>query len=150
MKVNENQDLSKIIKLLDTIRDIRKVMRTHFQKKMKEHDIDVTIEMLEVLYILWAKDSINQQEIVDKTNRNKASITSLIDNMTRRKLVQRNADPNDRRNNLVALTPEGEKYQKKLKPLLEEFYTSFQVDISSKDMHSTLSVLEKIYQKLTE
>jgi len=28
---------------------------------MKEHSIDLTIEMLEVLHILWDKDNINQQ-----------------------------------------------------------------------------------------
>ena len=135
---------------MDTIRDIRKVVRVHFMKKMKDHKIDVTIEMLEVLYILWDKDYINQQEIVDKTNRNKASITSLIDNMTTRGLVQRNPDPNDRRNNLITLTREGEMYQQKLIPLLEEVYATFQVGISAQELENTTVVLEKILQRMTE
>ncbi|MCG2793668.1 MAG: MarR family winged helix-turn-helix transcriptional regulator [Weeksellaceae bacterium] len=116
---------------------------------MKSHEVDVTIEMIEVLYILWNKDYINQQEIVDKTNRNKASITSLIDNMTARGLVKRNADPTDRRNNLIALTKEGKMYQLKLVPLLEEMYATFQVGLSNNEIENTTFVLQKILRGMS-
>lgn len=150
MKLEKKKDLTRIAELMDIIRDVRKVMRSHFMKKMKEHHFDVTIEMLEVLYILWSKDNINQQEIVDKTNRNKASITSLIDNLTARALVQRNPDPTDRRNNLIALTKEGKNYQEKLIPILEEVYQSFQADITSEELENTINVLQKINKKMME
>ncbi|MFT3901890.1 MAG: MarR family transcriptional regulator [Niabella sp.] len=150
MKVEKAENLTRIARLMDTIRDIRKAMRSHFMKKMKGHHIDVTIEMLEVLYILWDKDNINQQEIVDKTNRNRASITSLIDNMAVRGLVQRKPDPTDRRVNLIALTKEGEGYRKKLTPLLEEVYGAFQADISPEELENTINVLHKIYHKMIE
>ncbi|SEM45842.1 DNA-binding transcriptional regulator, MarR family [Chryseobacterium taichungense] len=150
MKFEKEKDLARISELMDIIRNVRKAMRSHFMKKMKEHQFDVTIEMLEVLYILWSKDNINQQEIVDKTNRNKASITSLIDNMTARMLVQRIPDPTDRRNNLIALTKEGRNYQEKLIPLLKEVYQSFQMDISSEELENTINVLQKINIKMME
>ncbi len=144
MKLEKKKDLTRITELMDAIRDIRKVMQVHFSQKVKEHNLDVTIEMLEVLYVLWEKDNINQQEIVDKTNRNKASLTSLIDNLTSRGLVQRNPDPTDRRSNLIALTQEGRNYQEKLVALLEEVYQSFQVDITAEELDSTVDVLKKI------
>lgn len=89
---------------MEVMRDIRKALYLHFSQKVKEYKLDVTMEMLEVLYVLWNKDNVNQQEIVDKTNRNKASLTSLIDNLTNRGLVERKPDPTDRRNNLIVLT----------------------------------------------
>ena len=150
MKLKDQKDIASILSLIDTIRDIRKVVRNHFSKKMKEHHIDVTIEMLEVLHILWEKDNIKQQDIVDKTNRNKASITSLIDNMTARGLVQRNPDPNDRRNNLVALTSEGEAYQQKLIPILKEMYISFQTDVTDEELERTTVVLKKVFDTIRE
>lgn len=150
MKLERRKDISRITELMDIIRDIRKVMRSHFMKKMKVHNFDVTIEMLEVLYILWSKDNINQQEIVDKTNRNKASITSLIDNMTARALVQRNPDFKDRRSNLIALTNEGRNYQKKLIPLIDEVYQSIQMDITSHELENTINVLHKINKKMID
>ena len=150
MKIKDSKDLVRISQLMEVTRDIRKGARQHFMKKMKEHKIDVTIEMLEVLYVLWKKDNINQQVIVSETNRNKASLTSLIDNLTSRGLVQRNSDPTGRRNNLIALTKEGEKYQEKLMPIMAEVYQSLQSDISSQELETAIAVLQKVNQKMVE
>lgn len=150
MKIKDSKDLVRISQLMEVTRDIRKGARQHLMKKMKEHKIDVTIEMLEVLYVLWKKDNINQQVIVSETNRNKASLTSLIDNLTSRGLVQRNSDPTDRRNNLIALTKEGEKYQEKLMPIMAEVYQSLQSDISSQELETAIAVLQKVNQKMVE
>jgi len=150
MKIKDSKDLVRISQLMEVTRDIRKGARQHFMEKMKEHKIDVTIEMLEVLYVLWKKDNINQQVIVSETNRNKASLTSLIDNLTSRGLVQRNSDPTDRRNNLIALTKEGEKYQEKLMPIMAEVYQSLQSDISSQELETAIAVLQKVNQKMVE
>jgi DNA-binding MarR family transcriptional regulator len=150
MKIKDSKDLVRISQLMEVTRDIRKGARQHFMKKMIEHKIDVTIEMLEVLYVLWKKDNINQQVIVSETNRNKASLTSLIDNLTSRGLVQRNSDPTDRRNNLIALTKEGEKYQEKLMPIMAEVYQSLQSDISSQELETAIAVLQKVNQKMVE
>lgn len=150
MKIKDSKDLVRISQLMEVTRDIRKGARQYFMKKMKEHKIDITIEMLEVLYVLWKKDNINQQVIVSETNRNKASLTSLIDNMTSRGLVQRNSDPTDRRNNLIALTKEGEKYQEKLMPIMAEVYQSFQGDVSSQELEQAIAVLQKVNQKILE
>jgi len=150
MKIKDSKDLVRISQLMEVTRDIRKGARQYFMKKMKEHKIDITIEMLEVLYVLWKKDNINQQVIVSETNRNKASLTSLIDNMTSRGLVQRNSDPTDRRNNLIALTKEGEKYQEKLMPIMAEVYQSFQGDVSSQELEQAIAVLQKVNQKIAE
>ena len=150
MKISQHKDLAKISRLIDTMRDIRKAVRTQFMKKMKDHDLDLTIEMLEVLYILWDKDNVNQQEIVDKTNRNKASITSLIDNMNARGLVQRNPDPQDRRNKLISLTEEGEDYQKRLIPLLEEVYAPLLTADLIQEIENTTIKLQIILRTISE
>lgn len=149
MKMKFPEEEAKIKALMDVIRDIRKGSRQHFMQKMKALDFDITIEMLEVLNILWNKDNINQQEIVEKTNRNKASLTSLIDNMTARGLVKRNPDPLDRRNNLIALTKEGEEYQYKIMPALAKIYRTFGAGLSVDELETTHRVLRKIYAQMT-
>lgn len=148
MKSMDKEDLEQMVQFMDILRNIRKVMINHFARKVKEYNIDVTIEMLEVLYVLWQCDFINQQEIAEKTNRNKASLTSLIDNLVNRNLVTRRQDPSDRRNNLIVLTQEGVAYQEKLIPMLVEVYESFKIDISSSEMESAIRVLQKLYQKM--
>lgn len=149
MDSESKEKFDKTAGLVDLIRNIRKMIRMHFMKKMREHEFDITIEMLEILSILWQKDNINQQEIVDRTNRNKASITSLIDNLAARSLVQRNPDPTDRRNNLIALTKEGQTYQKKLMPVRKEIYEFFDV-LSEEELDSLTQTLHKLYKKMGE
>jgi len=147
MEFNENLNLAKMSILMNTIRDIRDLMRNRFTKKMKEHKIDVTIEMLGVFYILWEQDNINQQVIVERTNKSKATITSLIDNMVSRGLVERRPCSTDRRSNLVALTEAGKIYQLSLIPLLDEVYQeSFSNVITPEELDDTINTL-KLLQK---
>ena len=150
MKIKEATEIAKIAELMEVMRDIRKALYLHFSQKVKEYKLDVTMEMLEVLYVLWNKDNVNQQEIVDKTNRNKASLTSLIDNLTNRGLVERKPDPTDRRNNLIVLPEQGRSYQEKLIPILDEVYQSFQVDISAEEMSNTVDILNKMRNRIND
>lgn len=150
MKPSNIERSKKICELVRVIKDIRKVMRYYFIKKTKECNLNITIEMLDVLYILWERDHLSQQEIADKTNRNKASLTSIIDNMVARGLIIKHADPNDRRINLIALTKDSDIYQQKLLPILAGVYETFQADVSLQDLESTTEVLQKIYQRIAE
>lgn len=125
-------------------------MRYYFIKKMNECDVNITIEMLDVLYILWERDHVSQQEIADKTNRNKASLTSLIDNMIARGLILKHSDPNDRRINLIALTKEGDRYQQELLPVLAGIYDTFQADVSLEELENATEILKKIYKRIAK
>src|ERR1700722_9754253 len=84
--------------------EMKNYLRQFIQSKIKEHNISLTFEMLEILACLWQQDGINQQEITDKTIKDKSSMTYLVDNLVKRGMVKRVADKNDRRNNLIFLT----------------------------------------------
>jgi DNA-binding MarR family transcriptional regulator len=69
------------------------------QKNFKEASIDITIEQWSVLYQLWKQEGQSQQQLCDTTFRDKPSITRLVDNLEKSKLVKRVASKNDRRSN---------------------------------------------------
>ena len=102
--------------------ELRTYTRQQIQLKIKEHAINITFEMLEVMGCLWRKDGINQQEIADLTLRDKSSMTYLLDNLVKRKLVRRVEDENDRRNKLIYLTNEGNELREQLNPWVAEVY----------------------------
>jgi DNA-binding MarR family transcriptional regulator len=87
--------------------ELRTHVRQFIQVKIKEHGINITFEMLEVMSCLWRQDGINQQEIAGITLRDKSSMTYLLDNLVKRKLVHRVEDENDRRNKLIYLQRKG-------------------------------------------
>ena len=59
------------------------------QKKFKRMALNITIEQWSVLYHLWKQDGISQQELCNATFRDKPSITRLVDNLEKLKLVKR-------------------------------------------------------------
>ena len=59
------------------------------QKKFNTHQLPVTIEQWSVLYHLWKKDGISQQDLCNASFRDKPSITRLVDNLERAQLVKR-------------------------------------------------------------
>src|SRR6476619_6448425 len=74
------------------------------QRNFRNAGLDITIEQWTVLYHLWKEDCLSQQQLCNRTYRDKPSITRLIDNLEKQKLVKRIASKEDRRINLVCLT----------------------------------------------
>ena len=48
-----------------TMSELRNHVRQFIQVKIREHNINITFEMLEVMSTLWRKDGVNQQELAD-------------------------------------------------------------------------------------
>src|SRR4051812_17927581 len=108
------------IEYVRAMNELRNSIRQFIQLKIKENNINLTFEMLEVMFYLWRKDGSKQQELCDITFRDKSSMTCLLDNLTKRGLLKRTEDEQDRRNKRIVLTAEGHKLQDELKPSLME------------------------------
>ena len=76
------------------------------QKNFKQAGTEITIEQWSVLYHLWKQDGLSQQQLCDATFRDKPSITRLMDNLEKQRLVKRVPSKEDRRINLIYLTKE--------------------------------------------
>jgi len=83
------------------------------QKNFRLAGLEITIEQWSVLYHLWKQDALSQQELCNRTFRDKPSITRLIDNLEKQKLVKRMPSKEDRRINLVCLTESAKLLQDK-------------------------------------
>lgn len=109
--------------LIHTMLRLRDELRQFMQRKFRENNIDLTYEMHQVMACLWKRDGINQQELADLTLRDKAAITFLIDNLSKRELVTRQEDAADRRSKLIYLTDKGKRLGKTVAPWVDELFT---------------------------
>jgi DNA-binding MarR family transcriptional regulator len=100
--------------------------------------------MLEVLSCLWRRDGIIQQEIADYTLRDKSSLTYLLDNLVKRKLVSRVEDGNDRRNKLIFLTQEGLALKDQLYPWAMEVYQAASEKLDETALETAVAVLNQM------
>ena len=132
------------LELTRAMTEVRNHMRQFIQAKIKETNTDITFEMLEIIACLWRKDGINQQEIADITIKDKSSMTYLVDNLVKRNMAIRTADPDDRRNNLIILTKEGKQLQKKLTPWLNEMHGKATAEVSLQEIHHSLALIKKM------
>lgn len=94
----------------DFVRAILKTQHRYRQamlKRIREHNIDLTFEMLHLLRNLVEAGKMNQQMLVEKTFTDKSSLSYLLKNMEKRNLIRRVKDTTDKRNNWVLPTEEG-------------------------------------------
>lgn len=131
-----------------TVVRVNIAFRQFLQQKLKQHEVDLTFEMLQVLAVLWNKDGINQQEIANITFKDKASMTYLIDNLTKRDLVYRQEDASDRRNKLIFLTKQGKAFRKKFRPWIEEMHATARLSLTDAEVKYGMDILQKVTQNL--
>lgn len=101
----------------------RMASRQAMQRMLKETGAGITFEMLQIMSCLWSEQGISQQTLAERTAKDKACLTNLMNNLERKGYVCRREDPNDRRNKLVYLTDEGERFRQWIAPYLQRHYT---------------------------
>lgn len=145
MAITKNDTLSAFtLSMRKALLEFKSFLRT----KLKESNIDLTFEMLQVLIELWKKDGVNQQELANLLHKDKASLTYLIDNLSKRKLVQRFEDPTDRRNKIITLLPEGSRLERVILPWIDEMYTIAGKDIPVQLVKDGITLFEKMRSNL--
>ena len=118
------------------------------QKNFKEATIEITIEQWSVLYHLWKQDGLSQQQLCDATFRDKPSITRLVDNLEKLKLVKRVASKDDRRMNMIYLAAGAEDLQEKTMELANQTMNEALEGVTIEQIEIAKLVLQKVYDNL--
>ncbi len=118
------------------------------QKNFRKAGLDITIEQWTILYHLWKEDCLSQQELCNRTYRDKPSITRLIDNLERQKLLKRASHRKDRRINLVCLTDAGRALQETTLAIANQTMDEALTDVRKDDIETVKKVLQKVYDNL--
>ena len=118
------------------------------QKNFKLAGLEITIEQWSVLYHLWKQDALSQQELCNRTFRDKPSITRLIDNLEKQKLVKRMPSKEDRRINLVCLTEPAKLLQDKTIELANQTMDEALIGVNKNEIEIVKQVFQKVYDNL--
>jgi DNA-binding MarR family transcriptional regulator len=118
------------------------------QKNFKQAGTEITIEQWSVLYHLWRQDGQSQQQLCDATFRDKPSITRLVDNLEKLKLVKRVPSKDDRRINLIYLTKEALHLQEKTMALANKTLNEALEGVTNGQIEIAKEVLQKVYDNL--
>lgn len=136
-----------ISKFIKEITLVNLGFKQYLQSRLRESNIDLTFEMLQVLHSLWQKDGVNQQELADTTAKDKASMTYVIDNLVKRNLVYRQ-EGTDRRNKVIFLTPEGKAIKKQIQPWIRSLNSAVSYNVPVAQLEELVQAMQKIRKNL--
>lgn len=114
----------------------------------RREGIDVTPEQWTVLYYLWSRDGVTQQELCNLTFKDKPSMTRLIDNLEKLNCVERIAGKRDRRINIIMLTEKGRNLEPVTKPIVMSVISEALTTLSQEDIEVACRVLVCIFDNL--
>ena len=107
----------------------RMAFRRSMQRTLKKNNAGITFEMLQILSCLWHEQGITQQVLAERTAKDKACLTNLM-------------------NKLVFLTPEGEEFKKQIRPILDQVYVHAEHIIGIENVETMLSELKAVHNVL--
>ena len=142
MKIKSFSDLDHTI--LPWLGRTMKAMDYYVTDFFKSKGLELTKQQLIVLKVLSKNDGIVQNNLAFITNRDKTSLTRLIDTMEKKDLVQRSISEKDKRIKFVHITAEGKRMQEAAMPIMNEILDRVQTDIDQEDLDTTIKVLKQI------
>ncbi len=119
------------------------------QKHFRNEGLEITIEQWSILYHLWKQNGLSQQELCNRTFRDKPSITRLLDNLEKLNLVKRVASKEDRRINSVYLTDNALQLHDITISLANQTMDEALVGVNKDEIETVKNVLQKVYDNLT-
>ena len=125
--------------------------KQHFSTLLQEKGYNITPEQFLVMDTLWNNGaSMSQQQIADTIIKDKNSVVKLIDGLEKKQLVKRVANVDDRRQNLIELTPLGKDIEENVKQTAINAMGTITEGISTQQLHTFINVLTKMAQNMKE
>ena len=119
-------------------------MKQRINETFRSKGFQLSPEQFLVMDTLWDEGVLTQQQIADITMRDKNSIVKLIDGLENRKLVKRVSNPNDRRQNLIKVTPHSLRIKDEVEAVAFEAVTGIIGEIPQDELKVFVKVLARM------
>ena len=121
-------------------------MKNNLLQYLKEHNI--TPEQWASLNRLWVTEGISPKEIAQLISKDEPTTVRIIAKIEKKGFITKQPNPQDHRSYLVFLTPKGRNLKDILQPLGSQALNKALAGIDTKQLETTMEVLNKIYNNL--
>lgn len=112
--------------------------------KLREMGVPLTPEQFMLIDILWNQGEMTQQQLADQLQKDKNSVTKLVDAIEKKGFVIRKQNPHDRRANTLVLTEKANELKPGAKQKGISILDQILEGISEDELRSFLSTLRKL------
>lgn len=127
--------------------DASRLLRRSFDARCR--DIGVTRPQWQVLTVLRRHEGINQGGLAEQLDVEPITVCRMVDRLQEANLVERRADPADRRSWRLFLTPKAHDLLAHLRPLADELIEEALDGLSSGEREALRAMLERIRDNLS-
>lgn len=124
-------------------------LKQYIAVMLRTMDVPLTPEQFMLIDLLWNQGEMTQQQLADLMQKDKNSVTQLVDAIERKGFVERRRNPQDRRSNTLVLTEKAEdlKLDAKRKGIM--ILDRMLDGISEDELRSFLATLRKLSNNMT-
>lgn len=116
---------------------------------LRQSRIGLTPEQFLLLDLLWNQGPLTQQRIADQMQKDKNSITKLVDAVERKGFVVRRRNTEDRRSNLIVPTAEAERLKQRAKERGISILDGILDGIGEPELRNFLETMKKITARMS-
>ena len=117
--------------------------------KLRQMEVPLTPEQFMLIDLLWNQGSMSQQQLADQMQKDKNSVTKLVDAIERKGFVVREQNRNDRRSNTLVLTEKAEALKHGAKQKGISILDEMLVGIDEEELRYFLVTLHKLNRNMT-
>ena len=119
-------------------------LKQYIASMLRQSDVPLTPEQFMLIDLLWNFGEMTQQELADLMQKDKNSVTSLVDAIERKGFVVRRQSKTDRRSNTLVLTEKAELLKPGAKEKGISILDKMLEGISEEELRAFLATLRKL------
>lgn len=111
------------------ITQIKQRQERIFERLLKENGIEISGGQGRILFVLWKNNPMSISEISRETSLAKNTVSIIVDGMVQKGILERNINPDNRRQTIISLTEYARNLQERYEQVSQEmnhlFYQGF-------------------------
>ena len=128
---------------------IRQVSGRLFERKLKEYGIEINSAQGRVMFALWQQDGMPINDLAQKTQLKKSTLTSMLDRLEKMGYLKRQPSKEDRRKILILRTNKDKALENRYVELSQEMTKLFYQGFKESEIERFEQDLAKILDNLT-
>ena len=124
-------------------------LKQFLASKLRKTGVPLTPEQFMLIDLLWNQGEMTQQQLADQLQKDKNSVTKLVDAIEKKGFVIRRQNMHDRRSNTLILTEKANQLKPGAKQKGIDILDQMLEGISEEELRVFLATLHKLNENMT-